>query len=218
MSSGERPPWRWMSRDFPAEECQLLQERFYHVHPHRTASGRPGRPDRCHRGRGPAGIEAHSDQRDDRGRRQVVCNGHLPERTIQTGIGPVEVRQPRVHDRRSAKQWEHFTSAILLPYLRRTRSPEGLIPWPYRKGVSTSDFTEALQALLGPDAPGPSATTVTWLKAACEAEYEAWSRRSLAGKPPSTAEPRRPGSPVPSAVHRYSGVGSAGAGARSLAE
>jgi transposase-like protein len=129
-----------------------------------------------------AWIDARAEQRDERGRRQVVRNGHLPERTIQTGIGAVEVRQPRVHDRRPAEQWEKFTSAILPPYLRKTRSLEGLIPWLYLKGVSTGDFAEALQALLGPDAPGLSAATVTRLKAVWEAEHAAWSKRSLKGK------------------------------------
>src|SRR5512135_2013630 len=127
-------------------------------------------------------IDAHAHLKDQAGRQQVVRNGHLPERTIQTGIGPVEVQQPRVRDRRPADRRETFSSSILLPYLRKTRSLEGLIPWLYLKGVSTGDFSEALQALLGPDAPGLSAATVTRLKAAWEAEHEAWSKRSLKGK------------------------------------
>src|SRR5512143_2479902 len=129
-----------------------------------------------------AWIDAHAPLKDQAGRQQVVRNGHLPERTIQTGIGPVEVRQPRVRDRRSADQREPFTSAILPPYLRKTKSLEGLIPWLSLKGVSTGDFAEALQALLGPDAPGLSAATATRLKAAWEAEHEAWAKRSLKGK------------------------------------
>src|SRR5512135_3165768 len=127
-------------------------------------------------------IDAHAHLTDQAGRQQIVRNGHLLERTIQTGIGPVEVKQPRVRDRRPADERESFTSAILPPYLRKTRSLEDLIPWLYLKGVSTGDFAEALQAILGPDAPGLSAATVTRLKAAWEAEHEAWSRRSLAGK------------------------------------
>jgi putative transposase len=129
-----------------------------------------------------AWIADHAHLKDQAGRQQVVRNGHLPERTIQTGIGPVEVRQPRVRDRRAADQREAFTSAILPPYLRKTRSLEGLIPWLYLKGVSTGDFAEALQALLGPEAPGLSATTIIRLKEAWEAEHEAWAKRSLAGK------------------------------------
>src|SRR4051795_1928599 len=127
-------------------------------------------------------IDAHAHLTDPAGRQQVVRNGHRPERTIQTGIGPVEVKQPRVRDRRPADERESFTSAILPPYLRKTRSLEGLIPWLYLKGVSTGDFAEALQAILGPEAPGLSAATVTRLKAAWEAEHEAWARRSLSGK------------------------------------
>jgi transposase-like protein len=129
-----------------------------------------------------AWIGAHAHLTDDDGRRQVVRNGHLPERSVQTGLGPIEVRQPRVRDRRPAGEREAFTSAILPPYLRKTRSLEGLIPWLYLKGVSTGDFAEALQALLGPEAPGLSAATVTRLKAAWEAEHEGWSKRSLKGK------------------------------------
>ena len=129
-----------------------------------------------------AWIDAHSHLKDDAGRRQVVRNGHLPERTIQTGIGEIEVRQPRVYDRRPPGGREKFTPAVLPPYLRRTKSLEELIPWLYLKGVSTGDFSEALQAILGPDAPNLSATTVTRLKAVWEADHEAWSKRSLAGK------------------------------------
>jgi putative transposase len=127
-------------------------------------------------------IDAHAHLKDQTGRQQVVRNGHLPERTIQTGIGPIEVKQPRVRDRRPADERESFTSAILPPYLRKTRSLEGLIPWLYLKGVSTGDFAEALQAILGPDAPGLSAATVTRLKAVWEAEHDAWSKRSLKRK------------------------------------
>ena len=97
-----------------------------------------------------AWIEAHAHHKDQAGRRQVVRNGYLPERTIQTGLGEVEIKQPRVHDRRPADERVHFTSAILPPSLRRTRSLEELIPWLYLKGVSTGDFSEALQAILGP--------------------------------------------------------------------
>ena len=129
-----------------------------------------------------AWIDAHAHLKDDAGRRQVVRNGHHPERTTQTGLGDIEVKQPRVLDRRAPGQRERFSPAVLPPYLRRTKSVEELIPWLYLKGVSTGDFSEALAALLGPDAPGLSATTVTRLKAAWAAEYDAWSKRSLAGK------------------------------------
>jgi len=127
-------------------------------------------------------LDAHSDVRDSAGRQQVVRNGYLPQRTILTGLGPVEVKQPRVQERRPPEQREKFSSAILPPYLRKTKSIEELIPWLYLKGVSTGDFSEALAALLGPQAKGLSATTVTRLKAVWAEEYEAWSKRSLAGK------------------------------------
>lgn len=97
-----------------------------------------------------AWIDEHRQLVDADGRRQVVRNGHLPKRTITTGLGPVEVRQPRVHDRRPADTAEPFSSKILPPYLRKTKSVEELIPWLYLKGVSTGDFSEALTALLGP--------------------------------------------------------------------
>jgi putative transposase len=129
-----------------------------------------------------AWIDAHVHLKDSAGRRQVVRNGYLPEREIQTGLGDVGVKQPRAHDRRPADQRERFNSAILPPYLKRTKSLDELIPWLYLKGVSTGDFSEALAALLGPDAPGLSATTVTRLKATWEAEFEAWGKRSLASK------------------------------------
>src|SRR5271154_1853351 len=127
-------------------------------------------------------IAAHAQCRDEQGRQQVVRNGHLPERTILTGIGPVPVRQPRVHDRRPVGQAEKFSSQILPPYLRKTKSIEELIPWLYLKGISTGDFSEALQSILGLEAGGLSATTVTRLKAVWQDDYQAWEKRSLAGK------------------------------------
>jgi transposase-like protein len=127
-------------------------------------------------------IDRHAHVKDDQGRRQVVRNGHMPERAVTTGIGEVQVRQPRVRDRRSEGDRVKFTSKILPPYLRKTKSIEDLIPWLYLKGVSTGEFPEALAALLGPDAAGLSATTVTRLKAHWEQEYAQWNKRSLEGK------------------------------------
>jgi transposase-like protein len=127
-------------------------------------------------------VERHASCLDADGHRQVVRNGYLPERTITTGIGDVEVKQPRVHDRRPEEEREKFTSRILPPYLRKTKSMEELIPWLYLKGVSTGDFSEALAALLGPEAKGLSASTITRLKAVWEEEYQDWSKRSLADK------------------------------------
>jgi putative transposase len=130
-----------------------------------------------------AWINDRAHLTDAGGRRQVVRNGSLPEREVVTGIGPVKVRQPRVHDRRTPEQGgEKFTSAILPPYLRKTRSMEDLIPWLYLKGVSTGDFSEALAALIGVDTPGFSATTVTRLKESWEQDFKAWNTRDLTGK------------------------------------
>ena len=126
-------------------------------------------------------LAAHAELTDDWGRRRVVRNGHAPERQIQTGIGPVEVRRPRVRDRggAAAEAPIRFTSAILPAYLRRTKNVEELLPWLYLKGVSTGQFGEALAALLGPEAPGLSAATVRRLSEAWQAEHERWCRRDL---------------------------------------
>ena len=127
-------------------------------------------------------IDQHRHVCDEQGRRQVVRNGYLPERKIVTGLGEIEVRQPRVADRRPEGEREAFTSKILPPYLRKTKSIEELIPWLYLKGISTGGFHEALQAILGPDCPGLAATTITRLKQVWEGEFQEWSQRSLVGK------------------------------------
>ena len=117
---------------------------------------------------------------DAAGRRYVVRNGHLPPRAIQTPLGDVQVQQPRVRDRRPTDERETFRSAILPPYLRKTPSLEALYPWLYLKGISTGDFGEALQALLGPEARGLSATMIHPAEAVWEQEYQDSSKRSLA--------------------------------------
>ncbi len=129
-----------------------------------------------------AWIDTHAGLVDINGRRRVVRNGHLPRRSIQTGVGAIEVEQPRVHDRRPPATREKFSSKILPPYLRRTKSIEQLLPWLYLKGISTGDFGEALAALLGPDAGGVSAATITRLKSQWEQEQKTWSNRRLDGK------------------------------------
>jgi transposase-like protein len=127
-------------------------------------------------------IESHRQLRDAAGHRQVVRNGRLPKRTILSGVGPIEVEQPRVLDRRPEGEAELFSSKILPPYLRKTKSLEELIPWLYLKGVSTGDFSEALAALVGRSAAGLSATTITRLKGVWEDEFQEWTKRSLEGK------------------------------------
>src|SRR5688500_8051384 len=127
-------------------------------------------------------IDGHVEVTDLKGRRQVVRNGYLPKRTITTGIGLIDVEQPRVLDRRAKEQREPFSSKILPPYLRKTKSLEELIPWLYLKGISTGDFSDALASLLGPSAKGLSAATVTRLKQFWEGEFQQWNQRSLEGK------------------------------------
>ncbi len=129
-------------------------------------------------------IEAHKDARYEDGRRLVVRNGRARERTIVTPVGALKVRAPRVEDRRRDAQGRkfRFTSKILPPYLRRTKSIEELIPWLYLKGISTGDFTEALAALLGPDAPGLSASSVVRMKEVWRHDYETWSKRDLSAE------------------------------------
>ncbi len=129
-------------------------------------------------------IDAHADLRADDGRRRVVRHGHLPERNIQTGIGAVPVRQPRVRDRGSAEDTTkiRFSSTILPPYLRRSKSMEELLPWLYLKGISTADFGEALAALLGPAAPGLSSSTVSRLKDVWQDDLARWEKRDLSAR------------------------------------
>lgn len=124
-------------------------------------------------------VQRHSHRRDGDGHRQVVRNGWKPARDILTGLGPVTIRQPRVEDRR---QGQAFMSRILPPYLRRVPSLDALIPALYLHGVSTGDFTEALSAILGPQAQGLSATNIVRLKEGWQQDYEAWRKRDLTGK------------------------------------
>ncbi len=131
-----------------------------------------------------AHIEAHADLTDASGRRRIVRHGHLPERQVQTGIGAVAVKKPRVRDRDPDAPGGdiRFTSVILPCYLRRAKSVEELLPWLYLKGISSGDFSEALAVLLGPQAPGLAASTIGRLKAVWWDEYEAWKRRDLAAR------------------------------------
>jgi len=124
-------------------------------------------------------LERHRDKQTEAGLARIVRNGHLPERTIQTGIGDIAVKAPRVRDRAGEIC---FDSAILPRYLRRTKTIEELLPWLYLKGISTGEFSEALASLLGRDAPGLSASTISRLKTVWQEEHAHWERRSLADK------------------------------------
>jgi len=125
-------------------------------------------------------LDQYSVLRNERGYLQVVRNGYLPEREILTGIGPIKVKVPKIRDK--SGQRIKFNSALLPPYLRKTRRVEEVLPWLYLKGISTGDFQEALHALLGTEGKGLSASTISRLKGIWEQEHETWNRRSLKNK------------------------------------
>jgi transposase-like protein len=122
-------------------------------------------------------LESYSDYQLADGRQVVVRNGYQPERTVTTGIGDVAVQVPKTRDRSGSGI--HFTSNLLPPYLRKSRSVEELLPWLYLKGVSSGDFQEALTALLGEQAPGLSASTLGRLKQKWLTEHADWHERDL---------------------------------------
>ena len=122
-------------------------------------------------------LSQFQDAVDHEGRRAVVRNGYLPEREIMTGIGPVEIKVPKTRDR--SGQGIQFRSELLPPYIKRTKSIETVLPWLYLKGISTGDFSEALAALLGEDAKGLSAGTISRLKQVWNQEYDTWRQRDL---------------------------------------
>jgi len=123
-------------------------------------------------------AEYRGEVRQD-GRRRMVRNGYMREREIQTGIGGVPVKVPRVRDRSGELQ---FRSKVAPPYLRRAKSVEELLPWLYLRGISTGDFSDALEALVGRDAPGLSAPTISRLKRGWTKEYTHWRTRDLSSK------------------------------------
>ena len=128
-------------------------------------------------------CECYQFMRDEENRRRIVRNGYLPERKILTGIGEVAVNVPRTRDRTGTGEDRiGYRSAILPAYLRKSRSMEALIPWLYLKGISTGDFEAALSALVGPDAPGLSSSTIARLKSGWIKEHERWQHRSLSGR------------------------------------
>ena len=125
-------------------------------------------------------LSQYADLTTPDGRQAVVRNGHLPKRTLQTGVGDVEVQVPKVRDRSGSGI--RFNSQLLPPYLKRAKSLDELIPWLYLRGVSSGDFQEALSALVGEQANGLSANTVSRLKAKWLDEHKDWQRRDLSQK------------------------------------
>jgi transposase-like protein len=122
-----------------------------------------------------------SELRTQTGHAAVVRNGHHPARPFQTGIGPVSVRIPKVRSKDGTPV--AFRSALVPPYVRRTKTLEAALPWLYLKGVSSGEMGAALKVLLGPDAAGLSANTVSRLKRSWAAEYDGWREASLDDEP-----------------------------------
>ncbi len=125
-------------------------------------------------------LDQYQDVVDDAGRRSVVRNGYLPARQIMTGVGPVDIEVPKTRDK--SRQGIHFRSGLLPPYIKRSKSLETLLPWLYLKGISTGDFSEALASLLGEDASGVSAGTISRLKQVWGQEHDVWRKRDLSGQ------------------------------------
>ena len=122
-------------------------------------------------------LARHADCRTDEGKMGVVRNGYLPERELQTGIGPVTVKIPKVRSKTGEPVTLH--SALVPPYVRKTKSLEAALPWLYLKGVSSGEMGEALKVLVGPEAQGLSASTVSRLKQAWTEEYRDWGKTRL---------------------------------------
>lgn len=122
-------------------------------------------------------LAQFAEHRTDCGHAAVVRNGYLPERELQTGLGPITVKIPKVRSRTGAPVT--FQSALVPPYLRKTASLEAAIPWLYLKGVSSGEMADALQVLVGPQAQGLSASTVSRLKRVWAEEYRDWNARRL---------------------------------------
>ncbi len=122
-------------------------------------------------------LAQYTDKKTEDGHAAVVRNGHLPERELQRGIGPVTVKVPKVRSKDGSPVTFH--SALVPPYVRKTASLEASIPWLYLKGISTGEMGEALKMLLGPAAEGFSASTVSRLKQVWSDEYKHWCNNDL---------------------------------------
>ncbi len=130
-------------------------------------------------------VAQHAEEILPDGRQRVVRHGYGPERSIQTGIGALDVQRPKVRDRASdvsADQRIRFTSAILPKWARRSRSLDALLPVLYLRGISTGDFQEALAAILGKDAPNLSPSVISRLTGEWQQDYDRWQRRDLSAR------------------------------------
>jgi transposase-like protein len=122
-------------------------------------------------------MEQFSGRLLEDGKAAVVRNGYHPERDIQTGIGPVTVKIPKVRSKDGEPVT--FRSALVPPYIRKTASLEAALPWLYLKGISTGEMAEALKVLVGPEAAGLSASTVARLKQTWAEDYKIWCDKRL---------------------------------------
>jgi len=125
-------------------------------------------------------ILAHEDRMLTNGNKQVVRNGYLPQRSIQTGIGDVSVKVPRVRDR--GKDNIKFTSSLIPQYMRRTVTMDVLLPLLYLKGISTKDFADSFEPILGSKPKNLSANVISRLKAGWHDQYLSWQKRDLSKK------------------------------------
>ena len=125
-------------------------------------------------------LEANHSLMTADGKVGLVRNGYLPERTIQTGLGDVVVKVPKVRDRTG--QGIKFNSSLVPPYLKRSQTIEEFLPWLYLRGISTGDFSESLKHLLGEQAKGLSTGTISRLKSTWEADFNVWQKRDLSKK------------------------------------
>ncbi len=125
-------------------------------------------------------LEANSELVTSEGKMGLVRNGYLPERTIQTGLGDIAVKVPKVRDRTG--QSIKFNSSLVPPYLKRSQTVEEFLPWLYLRGISTGDFSESLKHLLGENAKGLSAATISRLKLSWEDDFTIWQQRDLSKK------------------------------------
>jgi len=125
-------------------------------------------------------LETHNTLITEDGKAGLVRNGYLPERTIQTGLGDIAVKVPKVRDRTG--QCIKFNSSLVPPYLKRSQTVEEFLPWLYLRGISTGDFSESLKHLLGDNAKGLSAGTISRLKASWEDDFTTWQKRDLSKK------------------------------------